>query len=72
MTQLEIAIATQDVVMDGWILVVSESNGEEAIGEAFHPGKWRLATFDSSEDFIEWLMCKAKEIREIQSKYVKE
>ncbi|MEH7463814.1 hypothetical protein V7166_17505 [Bacillus thuringiensis] len=64
MTSMNIAIATQDLLMTGWMFVVAESNGEATISEAYHLEQGTVATFDSSEDFADWLLKKAKEIRE--------
>lgn len=62
MTHVEVAIATQELIMSGWFFIVMEAKGKREIREAHHVSGRGFA-FESEEDFLNWLEKMEKEIR---------
>ena len=61
---VQVASATQELVLNGWIFVTSDKDGKEEIKEAHNVFEGLLVEFDTDEDFTDWLLDKAKKLRD--------
>ncbi|UTG84544.1 hypothetical protein [Bacillus paranthracis] len=67
MTPVDVAIATQEAVLNGWIFAVTEittkGTTKRTISTAINPNKDKAFEFESDTDFLEWLMEEEKQLR---------
>ncbi|NOP79584.1 hypothetical protein HNV23_08800 [Bacillus paranthracis] len=63
MTHIDVAIATQEAMINGWIFAVYETATKRTITTAINPDKDKAFEFESDTDFLEWLMKEEKQLR---------
>lgn len=62
---IQVAIATQELIVSGWVFVTYTRNGEECVKEAHNIIDGTFVEFNTDDEFVSWLLNKAADLREL-------